>query len=307
MRWRKLGQIWDPADAPEWAASHATLPIPIVLEDRVRVIHSVRDSQGRSVGSWLDFVPGEPEILRYASAPSIIPGKAGFFDDSGAMPSTVWMEGNSLHCLYIGWNRGHSVPFRNAIGHATSVDLGATFVRTSDGPVMDRSTVNPGFVASPFVLEEEPERMWYASCIEWIEHGEDVRHRYHLKYAIRTGPTSWSPDDRVCIDFESDDEYAISRPTIVRDASGYRMWFSSRGKAYRIRTATSPDGVTWRRDAGVSLDVSGDGFDSEMTAYPAVFDWEGRRYMLYNGNGYGRSGIGLAEQSDDSESNSDSK
>jgi hypothetical protein len=28
--------------------------------------------------------------------------------------------------------------------------------------------------------------------------------------------------------------------------------------------------------------------------YAAVFDCGGRRYMLYNGNGYGRSGFGLA-------------
>jgi hypothetical protein len=31
-----------------------------------------------------------------------------------------------------------------------------------------------------------------------------------------------------------------------------------------------------------------------MIEYPAVFDAGGRRYMLYNGNGYGRSGMGLA-------------
>jgi hypothetical protein len=31
-----------------------------------------------------------------------------------------------------------------------------------------------------------------------------------------------------------------------------------------------------------------------MQAYPFVFDEGGRRYMLYNGDGYGRTGIGLA-------------
>ena len=35
-------------------------------------------------------------------------------------------------------------------------------------------------------------------------------------------------------------------------------------------------------------------WDSEMQAYPAVFDRGGRRYLLYNGNGYGRSGVGYA-------------
>jgi hypothetical protein len=37
-----------------------------------------------------------------------------------------------------------------------------------------------------------------------------------------------------------------------------------------------------------------DGWDSEMIEYPFVFEHDGLRYMLYNGNGYGRSGFGLA-------------
>jgi putative glycosyltransferase len=36
------------------------------------------------------------------------------------------------------------------------------------------------------------------------------------------------------------------------------------------------------------------GWDSEMIEYPFVFDHAGERYMLYNGNGYGKSGFGLA-------------
>ena len=31
-----------------------------------------------------------------------------------------------------------------------------------------------------------------------------------------------------------------------------------------------------------------------MICYPFVFDYSGNRYMLYNGNEYGKTGIGLA-------------
>jgi hypothetical protein len=47
-------------------------------------------------------------------------------------------------------------------------------------------------------------------------------------------------------------------------------------------------------DAEVGIGVSADGWDSEMIEYPFVFDHAGSRYMLYNGNGYGKTGIGLA-------------
>jgi hypothetical protein len=73
------------------------------------------------------------------------------------------------------------------------------------------------------------------------------------------------------------------------------MWYSRRGESYRIGYAESADGLSWeRRDAEAGIDVSSAGWDAEMICYPFVFDAEGERWMLYNGNGYGASGIGLA-------------
>ena len=76
------------------------------------------------------------------------------------------------------------------------------------------------------------------------------------------------------------------------------MWFSYRsgtGQKYRIGYAVSIDGAIWKLaldDAGI--DVSLTGWDSEMIEYPFVFDHKNDRYMLYNGNGYGKTGFGLA-------------
>ena len=47
------------------------------------------------------------------------------------------------------------------------------------------------------------------------------------------------------------------------------------------------------------LDPAGDGWESDMVEYPWLFDASGRRFMLYNGNDYGRTGIGLAVWDDD--------
>ena len=44
----------------------------------------------------------------------------------------------------------------------------------------------------------------------------------------------------------------------------------------------------------MGMDVSPNGWDSEMICYPYVFDHGRNRYMLYNGNGYGKTGFGLA-------------
>ena len=73
------------------------------------------------------------------------------------------------------------------------------------------------------------------------------------------------------------------------------MWFSSRGDVYRLGYAESADGIAWERlDDQAGLEPASEGWDSEMVCYPAVCGTEGRRYLLYNGNGYGATGIGYA-------------
>ena len=69
----------------------------------------------------------------------------------------------------------------------------------------------------------------------------------------------------------------------------------NRDKAYRIGYAYSEDLNNWTRDDDcVGIDVSMDGWDSDMLCYPHVFCCDDKIYMLYNGNEFGRFGFGLA-------------
>ena len=49
--------------------------------------------------------------------------------------------------------------------------------------------------------------------------------------------------------------------------------------------------MSWRRFGVLPLDPHP---VLEMVEYPWVFDHDGTRSMPYNGNGYGRTGVGLA-------------
>jgi hypothetical protein len=76
------------------------------------------------------------------------------------------------------------------------------------------------------------------------------------------------------------------------------MWFSyrsGRGEAYRVGYSESRDGIAWilKLDE-VGIDVSENGWDSTMIEYPYVFRHGDNTYMLYNGDGYGKTGFGLA-------------
>jgi hypothetical protein len=258
----------------------------------LQVYASSRDREGRShvvrfelPVSW----PDEPVQPTFEHV--LEPGPPGAFDDAGAMACWLHEGSGMLRLYYIGWNRGVTVPFRNALGLADSVDGGATFAK-HEGPILDRSVHDAAFVASCAVLEEgSAYRMWYVSGLGWAPDGA----RYHLKHAVSGDGVEWSRDGTVCVDL-APGETAISRPFVLREDGRYRMWYSHRGDAYRIGYAESEDGLAWtRRDDEVQLDRSG-GWDSEMVEYPFVLDHGGRRYLLYNGNGYGRDGIGWAVQ-----------
>jgi hypothetical protein len=200
------------------------------------------------------------------------------------------------YLYYIGWTLGVTVPFQNSIGLAVSHDGGRTFTPYSDAPILGRNAHDPFFVASPCVMVENGIwRMWYVSCVEWEPGRNGPRHRYHIKYAESADGIRWQRNGVVSIDFKSAAEYAISRPSVLKDDGTYKMWYSYRGESYRIGYAESKDGIRWeRKDDVINLTVSEAGWDSEMIEYPFVFDHKSRRYMLYNGNGYGKTGIGLA-------------
>jgi hypothetical protein len=296
MGWKKQGLVIESPPPVSWATSHAMVPFVESTEGGPRLYFSGRDGRGRSVTGYADGDPREPGSLRFASSPILEPGPLGTFDDSGAMGSSLVEHDGRRYLYYIGWTRGVSIPFYTFVGCAVSEDGGATFERLSAGPLLERSDTDPYLTTSPWVLIDNGIwRMWYASGTGWQVAEEGPQHRYHIRYAESADGTTWRRTGRVCIDYRDEDEYAIARPCVVKMGDAYRMWYSYRGDAYRIGYAESADGLDWeRKDAKAGIDVSADGWDAKMIEYPCVFEYGGDWLMLYNGNGYGATGIGLA-------------
>ena len=283
---------------PAWAASHAALALPAATPDGLELYYSARDGDGRShVGrARMADARGALAVADHDPQPLLAPGSLGAFDDRGVTTSCLVRDGDATLLYYTGWSLGVTVPFYLAVGLAASEDGGRTFERVSRAPILDRSSADPYLTASPFVLRDGGLwRMWYVSGVGW-EHVDGVpRHRYNLRYAESDDAVSWRRGDHVALDFADVGEYAFGRPCVVKEGGRYRMWFCARGVDYRLAYAESEDGLRWTRaDEGAGLDASEDGWDSEMIAYPYVFDHDGERHLLYNGNGYGRTGIGYA-------------
>ena len=280
--------------------SHASNPVIWRFRGSVgRVFFSCRDKESRSHIAFVDIdFANDFSIVKVSDEPVLSPGEPGLFDDSGAVMGSFLKIEKSWYLYYLGWNLKVTVPWLNTIGVALYNEQDDTFEKLSKAPMMDRSNVDPFSISYPFVLNDKGMfRMWYGSNLNW---GSEQSYMNHvIKYAESKDGLNWNRLGHIAIPLKHRNEYALSKPWVVKENGIYKMWYSYRGNGsidtYRIGYAESKDGLDWiRKDAEVGIDVSDRGWDSNMINYPCVFNWSNKRFMLYNGNDYGKTGFGVA-------------
>jgi hypothetical protein len=305
--WKKLGQILHVDNWSETFVSHACVPTPIRINSTtVRVYFAPRNSSGKSIPTFVDLNASDlTEVIYEHRQPILDLGELGTFDDDGIMPCSVVRKSESeLYLYYVGWNPCKSVPYRNAIGLAISNDNGNTFYKPFPGALVERNRTEPYFTASPFVFKDgDLWHLYYASSTGFIVVNEQPEPLYEIKYAHSTNGIDWVRTNHTCIKPAYYGE-CTARPTVIRDQGIYKMWYTFRGSfdyrdgtdAYKIGYAESIDGKNWVRmddQAGIELSESGD--DSLMQTYPAVITIGEQLFLFYNGNGFGKTGIFLAQ------------
>ena len=305
MVWVKRGLVFDPSIQAPWIFSHAQVPTAFEMDEHIRVFFAGRNNQGRSFITYVDLDKVDPTKIIYVHDKPILPlGETGTFDDEGMMPSDLIKIQDRIYFFYSGWNRRMTCPYHNATGILFSDDNGASYYRPFDGPILDRISTEPYLAVTPSVLVENGIwKMWYVSGLSWKEIDGYFEPIYVIKYAHSLDGINWIRPSHVCIEQHHALE-AFSRPSVIKDVDTYKMWFCSRNSinyrggegSYSLGYAESSDGVNWvRTDGELDLKADSSEWDGEMQCYPYIIDIADKRYMFYNGNGFGRSGFGLAE------------
>jgi len=317
VKWKKLGKVFDPTEhvLPWGRGDFAQSPQALVFDDFVRVYFSsrVRDV-GQKYLSHIAFVDMEKDLGRVISVctRNVIPlGVPGAFDEHGIFPFNVVRDGSDVRAYIGGWSRRVSVSVDGSIGLAVSRDGGTTFERLGPGPILTASLHEPFLIGDPFVAQfGGVHHMWYIFGTRWIVDpaGGASERVYKLAHAISTDGIAWTREGRQIVPDRLNEDECQALPTVAWLDGKYRMYFCYRQavgfrsdptRAYRIGHAYSDDLEHWTRDdAGVGIETSREGWDSDMMCYPHVFHCEGKAYLLYNGNQFGRFGFGAAEATD---------
>ncbi|MBT8273847.1 MAG: hypothetical protein KJO77_08575 [Bacteroidia bacterium] len=307
MNWVKKGLIFNVDGQYDWNKSHAQCPVVDKLNEKIwRIFYSSRNILGQSQISYFDVKAGQPESIVNRNSNYLFElGKPGSFDDSGVMPTSIVSQNNKKYLYFIGWTIKKTVPYHNSIGIAVSEDDGETFTKCFDGPVIGATHLEPYFTGTAYVrIESGLWRIWYLSCTKWEEIEGRQEPYYHIKYAESNDGIHWDRQAKVAIDFKDNHEGGIVSASVLKEKDVYKMWYGYRQakgyrelkeRAYRIGYAESKDGIEWiRKDELAGIDCSDEGWDSEMMSYPNVIEHQGTKYMFYNGNGFGKTGIGYA-------------
>ncbi len=297
MRWEKLGRILAPDRRLKWMSTYTGAAFALLHEGTslVDLYVTGRDDRNRSqIGIARVDLVHPTRVLDVTPEPVFTWGERGAFDENGVSYPWLGPDRDELFMFYVGWMPTVLAPFMVTLGMARQRPDG-TFCRVSRAPILPRTDEEPFSIGAACVtLEEGLWRMWYTSFLRWGDSPSDHKHYYVIKYAESTDGRAWNRPNHTCIGFAGPGEYAISRPSVLRWNGAFHMWFSTRGDQYRIGYAHSSDGLVWTREASAGLDVSSSGWDSIAQCYAHVIAYGDDLYMFYNGNDYGREGLGIA-------------
>lgn len=299
MRWSKRGLIYCPDGKGSWAERYALQPTPLLRGDTIRVYVGLRDRNGVSRVGFVDVAADNPsQVIAVSEQPVLDIGEPGTFDENGVVPCAIVAREGRLYLYYAGYQLGQRVRFYVFGGLAVSDDGGNSFVRYSRVPVVDRTDDELFFrVIHSLILEAGTWRIWYGGGSRFIPGAAKTYPVYDVRYMESRDGLHFPSSGVVCIGTRGEDEHRLGRPYVLRDGKIYRMFYGvgTQSKGYRLGYAESVDGYEWvRKDEEIGIDVSENGWDSQMIGYPALVRHAGRTCMFYTGNNMGETGFGYA-------------
>ena len=312
FKWKKLGLVFNPTNYKNnnWLNEFAQAPSVLEYDDFIRVYFSCRpkaNEQGQyvSYSSYVDLNKNNFSVLKVGENPILELGKLGTFDEFGTYPSSVIKINDKYMVFYGGWTRCESVPFNVAIGCGISDD-GKIFEKLGNGPILSYSLDEPFILSGPKIRKfGDTYYLFYIAGRRWVMVNGKPEPVYKIRMATSKDALNWEKHNKDLIEDLLNVNEAQASPDVIFANGKYHMFFcyreasdfrKNKDRSYRIGYAYSSDLFSWiRDDSKVGIEISEEGWDSEMIAYPHVVKLNGKYYMFYLGNEVGKYGFGIAE------------
>lgn len=295
--WEKIGLVYSLKNTNnEYLNSHASNPTAIEINDGIfRVFFSARDSRNRSSVSAFDIDMRTFKVVNEFDTPLFKYDSNSVFYPDGISCSSIYKVGNKQYLTFMGWVNKKNEHWRGLIGR---VELGEnlSILENTSEILLNLNSLDKISLSYPFIIyENNLYTMYYGSTINWNYENNEMLHV--INYAESLDGKNFIPKG-LAFPYIPGVAQAFSRPAILVQNSDKHAWFSYRGgngDKYKIGYAHSKKNSPWNLALNTNtISTSNEGWDCEMVEYPFVYKFEEEIFMLYNGNNYGKSGIGLA-------------
>jgi hypothetical protein len=310
MRMEYVGRIISPEVLPA-GFTHLSGPYGIHFNGVLRVFFTSRKVSGQSflesVPFFIDLDPTTYEALSPAIQVTYPKAELGSYRIHGVFPLSVFDIGaGALLGLPTGWRRHSGIDVETGIGEWLSLDGGKSWVEFGVGPKFSAVNDEPFLVCDAGYLEFQGEHfLAYAFGLSWRPDKEGEPQRRYVISVVRAsdfgklqnGQAKESIPKASALEVQAFPHLSISNNE-MRMFFCFRSEFDFRSgdnNSYKLALATSSDGKNWSRDAE-SLDIEyGEGAE-EMQCYPSFVRNKDCGLLLFNGDGFGRTGIFAAHE-----------
>lgn len=300
MIWKKKGKIFTNDSSKKWSYQYAGIPtVDIINQETLRIYYYSMDRNMDGRISYFDVSAQDPSNILFDKKEFILDiGEKGTFDDCGVCPSTILSIGEKKYLYYLGVQRAEKVPYLYFAGVCQILN-NDKLIRLNQIPVLDRTKIEPFTRSATTIIKDKNSYlMIYVSAFSWFNWNGKLCPKYILRSIRSKDGLTWNGESEKVIEFENKSEFGFGRPWILKENNIYKLYYSIRSidEPYKMGYAESTDFKNWvRKDHLINIQRSESGWDSEMICYPCVVNTKYGKYMFYNGNQHGKSGIGYAK------------
>ena len=258
----------------------AQCPVVDDLGEKWRIYYGRRDKDNRSRIYYFEVSKDDLYTSVFTAFPIVRLGAEGSFDEHGQIPSSIATINGVKWLYFTGVRKGGEQRYTNAIGAIRIEEEG--FFKLKE-PVMERRSEE---WFSSHLIASNNGFGFCCSCREW-RNNEPI---YDIHMATSNGGDDWAQTEETLRLVKGEggicgfNLFGTEAVFCVRGKEDYR----GGGGSYRLETAEwNLEG--WKRTG--RLEMPNEGWNSEMQCYPYIVN----NLMFYNGNQFGKTGIGCVE------------
>jgi len=300
INWNISGCIFKAQGQFPFMQSHTAMCIPLHLHDDIfRIYFSTRGERNNPQVGFIEIDINEPsKILKISDKPVLENGPEGHFDFNGLYSGCIVKRENELWMYYSGRTNLENGMYQVEVGLAISNDGGLTFKKYSNSPIYGRNINDPWLVSTPHVIPyNDGWRMYYLSGRK-VKRTSNVDYSsfYDVRSAFSKDGLKWTSENMIHIPIDNETTY-IAAPTISKlNSNTNLMTFSyiKQDNDYQLGAAVSGNLANWKIINEIFNTVEIELWDTSK-AYPNSFIHNGKLYVFYCGNTYGKEGLGFLD------------